>query len=72
MLKTVKSYSPGLIICVSIALVASFLSQNYGGPQLLYALLIGLSLHVVYDKEIFKIGIDFLRKEYSSLGGLHV
>jgi uncharacterized integral membrane protein (TIGR00698 family) len=68
MLKIVKSYLPGLMICIAVAIVTSFLAQNYGGPQLLYALLIGLSLHFLYDKEIIKPGIDFCAKNMLRLG----
>lgn len=68
MLKTLNNYFPGLIVCFFIALVTGFLSQNYGGPQLLYALLIGLSLHVVYGKAGFKPGIDFCAKNMLRLG----
>lgn len=56
------------MVCIFIALVTGFLSQNYGGPQLLYALLIGLSLHVVYCKETIKLGIDFCAKNMLRLG----
>jgi hypothetical protein len=30
---------PGAVVCVTIAFAATSLSQHYGGPQLLYALL---------------------------------
>src|SRR6476659_3755409 len=36
---------PGLAISAVIALAASFVSLNYGGPQLLYALFFGLAFH---------------------------
>jgi len=50
---------PGLIFCIVIGLSTGFLSENYGGPQLLHALLIGLSLHFLYSNERVKAGIDF-------------
>jgi uncharacterized integral membrane protein (TIGR00698 family) len=56
------------MICVAIGIATSFLSQNYGGPQLLYALLIGLSLHFAYVKEFMKPGIDFCAKNMLRLG----
>jgi uncharacterized integral membrane protein (TIGR00698 family) len=56
------------MICVAVAIATSFLSQNYGGPQLLYALLIGLSLHFLYVKELMKPGIDFCAKNMLRLG----
>ncbi|WP_254598279.1 YeiH family protein [Polynucleobacter arcticus] len=68
MLKTVKTYLPGLMACIAITIATSFLSQNYGGPQLLYALLIGLSLHVIYDREVIKPGVDFCAKNMLRLG----
>lgn len=36
---------PGMAIAIAIALSASFISMNYGGPQLLYALFFGLAFH---------------------------
>jgi uncharacterized integral membrane protein (TIGR00698 family) len=68
MLKRLNYYVPGLVACILIALATGFLSQNYGGPQLLYALLIGLSLHVLYGKESIKPGIDFCAKNMLRLG----
>ncbi|GAD24542.1 YeiH family protein [Acidovorax sp. MR-S7] len=50
---------PGTIVCVTIALAATFLSQHYGGPQLLYALLIGLTFHFLHGNPQISAGIDF-------------
>ena len=55
----VKTCLPGALICGVIALSATFLSEHYGGPQLLYALLIGLSLHFLSLQESTRIGISF-------------
>ena len=57
-----KACLPGLLICVLIALSATFLSEHYGGPQLLYALLIGLSLHFLSLQESTRVGIGFCAK----------
>ena len=54
-----KACLPGVLICGVIALSATFLSEHYGGPQLLYALLIGLSLHFLSLQENTRIGIGF-------------
>ncbi|MCA3227777.1 MAG: putative sulfate exporter family transporter [Burkholderiales bacterium] len=35
---------PGVALCVTIAFAGAFLSARYGGPQVLYALLLGLAL----------------------------
>lgn len=50
---------PGTIVCVTIAFAATFLSQHYGGPQLLYALLIGLAFHFLHGNAQISAGIDF-------------
>ncbi|MBU3616925.1 YeiH family protein [Polynucleobacter sp. JS-Polo-80-F4] len=63
-----KRNLPGLLVCLVIAMSTSFLSENYGGPQLLYALLLGLSLHFLYLNEAVKPGIDFCAKTVLRLG----
>ena len=68
MLTTAKQNLPGLMVCLIIAMSTSFLSENYGGPQLLYALLLGLSLHFLYLNEAVKPGIDFCAKTILRLG----
>ncbi len=68
MLSKTHKNIPGLLICLVIAMSTSFLSENYGGPQLLYALLIGLSLHFLYLNETVKPGIDFCAKTILRLG----
>ena len=50
---------PGTMVCVVIALAATFLSEHYGGPQLLYALLIGLAFHFLMSSPQIKPGVDF-------------
>ena len=53
------AYLPGTMVCVVIALAATFLSEHYGGPQLLYALLIGLAFHFLMSNPQIKKGVDF-------------
>ena len=68
MYRASKRNIPGLLVCLVIAMSTSFLSENYGGPQLLYALLLGLSLHFLYLNETVKPGIDFCAKTILRLG----
>ena len=68
MFKTAKQNLPGLLLCLVIAMSTNFLSENYGGPQLLYALLLGLSLHFLYLNETVSPGIDFCAKTILRLG----
>ena len=53
------AHLPGAMVCVVIALAATFLSEHYGGPQLLYALLIGLAFHFLITHPQMKVGVDF-------------
>lgn len=69
-----RSVLPGLLLCGVIALAATFVSEHYGGPQLLYALLIGLAFHFLSRDEKIAIGLDFcsktvLRAGVALLGG---
>jgi len=42
---TVRSQFPGLLAAATVGLAASFLSDHYGGPTMLYALLLGMAFH---------------------------
>lgn len=59
---------PGVLVCSVIALAATFLSEHYGGPQLLYALLIGLAFHFIHGHPQVKKGIDFCGRTALRLG----
>lgn len=64
----IKALVPGVLICTLIALSATFLSEHYGGPQLLYALLIGLSLHFVTQQDSNSAGIHFCARTVLRFG----
>lgn len=59
---------PGTLVCVLIAVFATFLGQHYGGPQLMYALLIGLAFHFLMKKPGFKPGVDFCGRVLLRIG----
>ncbi len=63
-----REHYAGLLVCVLIALAATFLAEHYGGPQLLYALLIGLSLHFMMKNAQVKPGVDFCGRTVLRLG----
>lgn len=48
---------PGLLFCIVIGLAAAFIADHYGGPALLYALLIGMTFHHLADDARFAPGI---------------
>jgi uncharacterized integral membrane protein (TIGR00698 family) len=66
--KQFKTHAPGFLICTIIALSATFLSEHYGGPQLLYALLIGLSLHFLSQQAGNFVGINFCARTVLRFG----
>lgn len=49
---------PGLLVCVTIALASTFISDHYGGPTLLYALLFGMAFHFLAEEGRCVAGID--------------
>jgi len=59
---------PGVAICVLIALASTFVATQYGGPQLLYALMMGMSLHFLYENQRIAAGIDFSGRTLLRIG----
>ena len=54
-----RTLFPGLLVCLTIAAAARFLSDHYGAPQMLFALLLGLAFHFLADDARCRPGIDF-------------
>jgi len=50
---------PGLLVSIIIGLAASFLSDHYGAPAMLFALLLGMSLKFIADDQRTIPGIAF-------------
>ncbi|VTU33470.1 hypothetical protein H6CHR_04007 [Variovorax sp. PBL-H6] len=50
---------PGSALALVVMLAATFISEHYGGPQLLYALFFGLAFHFLYDNARCRPGIDW-------------
>lgn len=59
---------PGIGLPLLIMLGATFISEHYGGPQLLYALLFGLAFHFLYLDARCRPGIDFCAKTLLRIG----
>jgi uncharacterized integral membrane protein (TIGR00698 family) len=58
----------GVLISGLVALAATFVSGHFGGPQLLYALLMGLSLHFLASDPKIRPGIDFCARSVLRAG----
>jgi uncharacterized integral membrane protein (TIGR00698 family) len=61
-------FGPGLLIAVVIAAAAGFLSDHYGGPAMLFALLIGMAFNYLAAEPRFAPGIEFSSKTLLRLG----
>ncbi|ABE43968.1 YeiH family protein [Polaromonas sp. JS666] len=63
-----RSLWPGLALPLLIMLGATFLSEHYGGPQLLYALLFGLAFHFLHQDARCRPGIEFCARTLLRIG----
>lgn len=59
---------PGLLVVGLIALAAQFISEHYGAPAMLMALLFGIALHFLTEQETCTPGIDFGSRTILRLG----
>jgi uncharacterized integral membrane protein (TIGR00698 family) len=56
------------MLCAVIALASTFISEHYGGPLLLYALLLGLSFHFLHGNPQTQKGVEFCGRTVLRLG----
>lgn len=66
--QVVQRLIPGLLVALVVALAASFVSVQYGGPKYLYALLMGVSLHFLSSDPRCSPGIDFAARRLMRVG----
>lgn len=59
---------PGVLVCITIAMAATFLSDHYGGPVMLFALLLGMAFHFLSEEGPCKAGIEFASKTILRVG----
>jgi uncharacterized integral membrane protein (TIGR00698 family) len=59
---------PGFLLCMVVGMAASFVSEHYGGPTILYALLIGMSLNYLSLEGRCVSGIQFSAKSVLRFG----
>ncbi|GER07595.1 hypothetical protein JCM17843_19050 [Kordiimonadales bacterium JCM 17843] len=63
-----KQLLPGLALCFTIAAAATFLSEHYGAPVMLFALLLGMAFHFLAEDGKCIAGIDFTAKRLLRIG----
>lgn len=59
---------PGLLAAVIIGLASTFLSDHYGAPVMLFALLIGMAFHFLHEEGRCVAGIEFASRTVLRLG----
>ena len=50
---------PGVLACAVVAASATFLSQHYGAPVMLFALILGIAMNFLSMEGVCKPGIEF-------------
>ncbi|WP_084623767.1 putative sulfate exporter family transporter [Oceanospirillum beijerinckii] len=59
---------PGFMLCLVVGRAATFVSDHYGGPTILYALLMGMSLNYLSQEGRCVTGIQFSAKAVQRIG----
>ncbi|MEJ8476140.1 YeiH family protein [Roseibium algae] len=59
---------PGMLLCFTIAAAAGFLSDHYGGPVMLFALLLGIAFHFLSQEGPCIQGIEFTARKLLRVG----
>lgn len=59
---------PGVLAALTIGLAATFLSDHYGAPVMLFALLIGMAFHFLHEEGRCVAGIEFASRNVLRLG----
>jgi uncharacterized integral membrane protein (TIGR00698 family) len=63
-----RELAPGLVIAALVALAASWLSEHYRAPVMLFALLLGIALNFLSGDERCRPGIDFASRTVLRVG----
>jgi uncharacterized integral membrane protein (TIGR00698 family) len=63
-----RKYGPGFLVSVTVAVTAQFLSEHYGVPAMLMALLLGIAFHFLAEEGRCVPGIEFTAKQVLRLG----
>lgn len=64
----VHAVYPGVLVAVTIALASDWLSQHYGAPVMLFALLFGMAFHFLHEEGRCVAGIEFSSRTILRIG----
>lgn len=60
--------APGILTCVTLGLASTFVSENYGGPVMLYALLFGIAFNFLSEEGKCLPGVDITARTILRFG----
>ncbi|HEY1091468.1 MAG TPA: putative sulfate exporter family transporter, partial [Burkholderiaceae bacterium] len=63
-----RNYFPGVMACGVVAAAATFLSEHYGAPVMLFALLLGMAMNFLSAEGVCAPGIAFTAREVLRIG----
>jgi uncharacterized integral membrane protein (TIGR00698 family) len=64
----VRELAPGIVIALLVALAASWLSEHYGAPVMLFALLLGIAVNFLSGDPRCQPGIEFASRTVLRIG----
>jgi len=66
--QTARHFAPGVIACAVVGAAAGFLSEHYGAPVMLFALLLGMAMNFLSSEGACKPGIEFTSRQVLRIG----
>ena len=66
--KALDGVPKGFFVSAVVAICAQFLSDHYGAPAMLMALLLGIAFHFLAEEGPCKVGIEFTAKTVLRIG----
>lgn len=66
--RTLSSVAPGVGTALMVAAAASFVTDTYGGPLMLMALILGMALHFLSKNERVEVGLAFTTRSVLRVG----
>jgi uncharacterized membrane protein YadS len=65
---SVSELMPGILTCITLGLASSFISEHYGGPVMLYALLFGMAFNFLSEEGRCMPGVELTARTILRIG----
>ncbi|MEH6709845.1 MAG: putative sulfate exporter family transporter, partial [Paraglaciecola polaris] len=67
-MEKIKTLLPGIMVATTVGMAALFLSEHYGAPAMLFALLLGIAMSFLHQGTQCKSGIEFTASTILRIG----